>query len=132
MTTPAFKRILLKLSGEALAANQGFGIDNERIHEIAAEIADVHKVGVQMAIVVGGGNFFRGVADQAKDMDRVSADHMGMLATVINALPLQDALEKAGVYTRVLSATEMNQVAEPFIGRRPIVNLEKDPHGLFA
>ena len=90
--TPAYKRILLKLSGEALAANQGFGVDTKRIHEIAAEIADVQKVGVQIAIVVGGGNFFRGVAQQAKDMDRVSADHMGMLATVINALALQDAL----------------------------------------
>src|SRR3982751_5615763 len=132
MTTPAFKRILLKLSGEALAANQGFGIDNERIHEIAAEIADVHKVGVQMAIVVGGGNFFRGVADQAKDMDRVSADHMGMLATVINALALQDALEKAGVYTRVMSAIEMNQVAEPFIRRRAIRHLEKERVVIFA
>ncbi len=88
MTTPApaFKRILLKLSGEALAANQGFGIDTPRIHEIAGEIAEVQKIGVQMSIVVGGGNFFRGVANQAKDMDRVSADHMGMLATVINAL----------------------------------------------
>src|ERR1035437_7750086 len=102
-TTPAFKRILLKLSGEALAANQGFGVELARIHEIAAELADVHKLGVQMAIVVGGGNFFRGVAEQAKDMDRVSADHMGMLATVINALALQDALEKQGVYTRVQS-----------------------------
>src|SRR3954453_13186938 len=132
MTTPAFKRILLKLSGEALAANQGFGIDNERIHEIAAEIADVHKVGVQMAIVVGGGNFFRGVADQAKDMDRVSADHMGMLATVINALALQDALEKQHVYTRVQTAIEMNQVAEPFIRRRAIRHLEKGRVVIFA
>jgi len=86
MQTPAFKRILLKISGEALAANQGFGVETARIHEIAAEIADVHRLDIQMAIVVGGGNFFRGVADQAKDMDRVSADHMGMLATVINAL----------------------------------------------
>ncbi len=91
MTTPAFKRVLLKLSGEALAANQGFGVDTARIHEVAAELADVQKLGVQLAIVVGGGNFFRGVADQARDMDRVSADHMGMLATVINALALQDA-----------------------------------------
>jgi len=98
MTTaaPAFKRVLLKLSGEALAANQGFGVETARIHEVAAELADVHKLGVQLAIVVGGGNFFRGVADQARNMDRVSADHMGMLATVINALALQDALEKTG------------------------------------
>src|SRR5262252_5860841 len=116
-TAPAYKRILLKLSGEALAANQGFGVETKRIHEIAGEIAEVQKLGVQTAIVVGGGNFFRGVAHQAKDMDRVSADHMGMLATVINALALQDALEKQGVYTRVQSAIEMNQVAEPFIRR---------------
>jgi uridylate kinase len=132
MTTPAFKRILLKLSGEALAANQGFGVAVEKIHEIAAEIGEVHKLGVQMAIVVGGGNFFRGVAQQAKDMDRVSADHMGMLATVINALALQDALEKQGVYTRVQSAIEMNQVAEPFIRRRAIRHLEKGRVVIFA
>jgi uridylate kinase len=125
MTTPAFKRVMLKLSGEALAANQGFGVDTDRIHEIAAELADVHKLGVQIAIVVGGGNFFRGVAEQAKDMDRVSADHMGMLATVINALALQDALEKQNVYTRVQSAIKMEQVAEPFIRRRAIRHLEK-------
>src|SRR5215475_6833463 len=123
--TPIFKRILLKLSGEALAAQQGFGVDNSRIHEIAAEIADVHSLGIQIAIVVGGGNFFRGVAEQARDMDRVSADHMGMLATVINALALQDALEKQNVFTRVQSAIEMNQVAEPFIRRRAIRHLEK-------
>ena len=130
--TPAFKRILLKLSGEALAADQGFGVATERIHGIAAELAEVQKLGVQMAIVVGGGNFFRGVAQQAKDMDRVSADHMGMLATVINALALQDALEKQGVYTRVQSAIEMNQVAEPFIRRRAIRHLEKDRIVIFA
>src|SRR5204862_6638889 len=125
MSEPIFKRVLLKLSGEALAANQGFGVDTPRIHEIAAELADVHSLGVQIAIVVGGGNFFRGVAEQAKDMDRVSADHMGMLATVINALALQDALEKQGVYIRVASAIEMNQIAEPFIRRRAIRHLEK-------
>src|ERR671924_241737 len=99
MSTPIFKRILLKLSGEALAASQGFGVDSARIHEIAAELADVHSLSVQIAIVVGGGNFFRGVAEQAREMDRVSADHMGMLATVINALALQDALEKQNVFT---------------------------------
>src|ERR1700726_1770349 len=125
MPTPVFKRILLKLSGEALAANQGFGVDPLRIHEIAAELADVHSLGINIAIVVGGGNFFRGVAQQAREMDRVSADHMGMLATVINALALQDALEKQGVHTRVQSAIEMNQVAEPFIRRRAIRHLEK-------
>jgi uridylate kinase len=131
-TTPAFKRVLLKLSGEALAANQGFGVETARIHEVAAELADVHKLGVQLAIVVGGGNFFRGVAQQARDMDRVSADHMGMLATVINALALQDALEKQGVYTRVQTAIEMNQVAEPFIRRRAIRHLEKGRIVIFA
>src|SRR3954467_10663196 len=131
-TTPAFKRILLKISGEALAANQGFGVDTTRIHEIAAELSDVQKLGIQTAIVVGGGNFFRGVAQQAKDMDRVSADHMGMLATVINALALQDALEKQGVYTRVMSAIEMNQVAEPFIRRRAMRHLEKGRVVIFA
>jgi len=132
MTTPIFKRILLKLSGEALAANQGFGVDTARIHEIAAELADVRSLGVQIAIVVGGGNFFRGVADQAREMDRVSADHMGMLATVINALALQDALEKQNVFTRVQSAIEMNQVAEPFIRRRAIRHLEKGRVVIFA
>ncbi|MBI3476899.1 MAG: UMP kinase [Acidobacteria bacterium] len=132
MPTPIFKRILLKISGEALAARQGFGVDTARIHEVAAELADVHSLGIQIAIVVGGGNFFRGVADQAKDMDRVSADHMGMLATVINALALQDALEKQNVYTRVMSAIEMNQVAEPFIRRRAMRHLEKGRVVIFA
>jgi uridylate kinase len=132
MTTPAYQRILLKISGEALAAGQGFGVDNTRVHEIAAEIGEVHRLGVQIAIVVGGGNFFRGVAEQAKTMDRVSADHMGMLATVINALALQDALEKQGVWTRVMSAIEMNQVAEPFIRRRAIRHMEKGRVVVFA
>src|SRR6266481_5719903 len=129
---PVFKRILLKLSGEALAGTKGFGVETERIHAIAAELAEVQRLGIQIAIVVGGGNFFRGVADQARHMDRVSADHMGMLATVINALALQDALEKAGVYTRVMSAIEMNQVAEPFIRRRAIRHLEKERVVIFA
>jgi uridylate kinase len=115
----------LKLSGEALAAGQGFGVDNARVHEIAGEIREVHELGVEIGIVVGGGNFFRGVAEQAREMDRVSADHMGMLATMINALALQDALEKRQVFTRVMSAIEMNQVAEPFIRRRAIRHLEK-------
>src|SRR3981189_3969214 len=132
MSAPIFKRILLKTSGEALAAPQGFGVDTTRIHEIAAELADVRSLGIQMAIVVGGGNFFRGVAEQAKDMDRVSADHMGMLATVINALALQDALEKQNVYTRVQTAIEMNQVAEPFIRRRATRPLEKRRIVIFA
>src|SRR5579862_1649131 len=131
-TTPAYKRILLKLSGEALAANQGFGVGTERIHEIAAEIAEVHRLGVEIGIVVGGGNFFRGVAEQAKDMDRVSADHMGMLATVMNSLAVQDALEKQGVQSRVMSAIEIFQVAEPFIRRRAIRHLEKGRVVIFA
>ncbi len=128
----AFKRVLLKLSGEALAAGQGFGVDATRIHQIAAELQDVHSLGVEMAIVVGGGNFFRGVAQQARDMDRVAADHMGMLATVINAIALQDALEKRDVFTRVMTAIEMNQVAEPFIRRRAIRHLEKGRIVIFA
>src|SRR5437588_8737401 len=127
-----FKRILLKLSGEALAGKQNFGVESTRIHQIAEEIKDACALDVQIAIVVGGGNFFRGVAEQAREMDRVSADHMGMLATVINALALQDALEKKGVYTRVMSAIEMNQVAEPFIRRRAIRHLEKGRLVIFA
>ena len=125
MSTPLYRRILLKLSGEALAAGQGFGVDNARVHEIAGEIREVHQLGVEVGIVVGGGNFFRGVAEQAREMDRVSADHMGMLATMMNALALQDALEKRQVFTRVMAAIEMNQVAEPFIRRRAIRHLEK-------
>ena len=132
MSTPAFQRVLLKLSGEALAGTQGFGLDSKRVQEIAEELADAQKIGAQIAIVVGGGNIFRGVAQQAKDMDRVSADHMGMLATVINALALQDALEKQGAHTRVQSAIVMNQVAEPFIRRRAIRHLEKGRIIIFA
>ena len=132
MANLKYKRILLKLSGEALAATQGFGVDPVRVHEIAEEIKDVHELGAEIAIVVGGGNFFRGVAVQARDMDRVSADHMGMLATVINALALQDALEKQKVHTRVMSALEMNQVAEPFIRRRALRHLEKNRVVIFA
>src|SRR5213080_1357149 len=128
----AFKRILLKLSGEALAGDKGFGVDTSRIHSIAAEIRDVHELGIEIALVVGGGNFFRGVAEQARNMDRVSADHMGMLATVINSLALQDALEKQSIHTRVQSAIEMNQVAEPFIRRRAIRHLEKQRVVIFA
>src|SRR5437667_9108155 len=132
MSKTVFQRILLKLSGEALAAGQGFGVESARVHEIAAELAEVHALEIQIAIVVGGGNFFRGVAEQAKEMDRVSADHMGMLATVINALALQDALEKQGIHTRVQSAIEMNQVAEPFIRRRAMRHLEKERVVIFA
>jgi uridylate kinase len=127
-----YKRIVLKLSGEALAAGKGFGVDSQRVIEITSEIAEVHTMGVEVAIVVGGGNFFRGVAEQAKNMDRVSADNMGMLATVINALALQDALEKQNVQCRVMSAIEMNQVAEPYIRRRAVRHLEKGRIVIFA
>ncbi|MGA3212288.1 MAG: UMP kinase [Terriglobales bacterium] len=122
---PVFKRVVFKLSGEALAAGQGFGVDPIRVHEIAAEVFEIHEMGVQTAIVVGGGNFFRGVAMQAKEMDRATADYMGMLGTIINALALQDALEKRGAYTRVMSSIEMKEVAEPYIRRRAIRHLEK-------
>jgi uridylate kinase len=129
---PKYNRIVLKLSGEALAGGASFGIDTERVKDLAAEIAEVNKAGVQIGLVVGGGNFFRGVAAAAHNMDRVSADHMGMLATVINALALQDALEKAGVRTRVMTAIEMHQVAEPYIRRRAIRHLEKGRIVIFA
>jgi len=120
-----FKRVLLKVSGEALAAGRGFGIDAIFIHKVAEQIAEVSRTGAQVAIVVGGGNFFRGVAEQAIDMDRVAADHMGMLSTVINAIALQDAIEKQGIPTRVMSAIAMHEVAEPYIRRRAIRHLEK-------
>jgi uridylate kinase len=128
----AYKRILLKLSGEVLAGQGSFGIDAERVKALAAEVAEVARTGVQIGVVVGGGNFFRGVAAAAQKMDRVTADHMGMLATVINALALQDALEQAGVHTRVMSAIEMHQVAEPYIRRRAIRHLEKGRVVVFA
>jgi uridylate kinase len=127
-----YKRVLLKLSGEALAAGTGFGIDAVFIHKVAAEIADVHALGCEIGIVVGGGNFFRGVAQQAIDMDRVAADHMGMLSTVINAVALQDAIEKLGLHARVMSAIAMHQVAEPYIRRRAIRHLEKGRIVIFA
>ncbi len=125
MADPVFRRILLKLSGEALLGSRGFGVDAEVVHRIAQEVHDVHQLGVQVAIVVGGGNFIRGVAASAQGLDRVVADHMGMLATVINALALQDALEKRGSPTRVVTAIEMREVAEPFIRRRVIRHIEK-------
>jgi len=127
-----YKRILLKLSGQALAGDANFGVDAERVRELAGEIAEVARAGVQLGLVVGGGNFFRGVAAAAKEMDRVTADHMGMLATVINALALQDALEQRGVQTRVMTAIEMRQVAEPYIRRRAIRHLEKGRLVIFA
>jgi uridylate kinase len=127
-----YKRVLLKISGEALAAGKGFGIDAVFIHKIAAEIAAVHALGCEIGIVVGGGNFFRGVAQQAIDMDRVAADHMGMLSTVINAIALQDAIEKLGLFCRVMSAIEMHEVAEPYIRRRAMRHLEKGRIVIFA
>ena len=120
-----FKRILIKLSGEALAGDQGFGIDPETISSISQELAEVAKMGIQLAIVIGGGNIFRGVSASSKGMDRSSADYMGMLATVMNALAIQDALEKQGINTRVMSAITMREVAEPYIRRRAIRHLEK-------
>jgi len=127
-----YHRILLKLSGEALAGGAAFGIDAERVKSLAREVADVAAAGVQMGVVVGGGNIFRGVAAAAQNMDRVTADHMGMLATVINSLALSDALEQMGVATRVMSAIEMHQVAEPYIRRRAIRHLEKGRIVIFA
>lgn len=122
---PCYKRILLKLSGEALAGQQGYGIDPDIIRAIAKEIRGVVDLGVQVAIVIGGGNIFRGIAASSAGMDRASADYMGMLATVMNSLALQDALEKAGVITRVQSAIEMQEIAEPYIRRRAVRHLEK-------
>jgi uridylate kinase len=129
---PVYGRVLLKLSGEALLGEKPFGIDRNFTDYLATEIREVHGLGVEVAIVIGGGNFFRGVSDTARGMDRVSADQMGMLATVINGLALQDALERAEVMTRVLSAIEIRQVAEPFIRRRAIRHLEKKRVVVFA
>jgi uridylate kinase len=129
---PAFKRILLKLSGEVLAGGASFGIDSEKVKSLAREVADVAAAGIEIAVVVGGGNIFRGVAAAAQKMDRVTADHMGMLATVINSLALSDALEQTGVSTRVMSAIEMRQVAEPYIRRRAMRHLEKGRIVIFA
>lgn len=129
---PKYERILLKLSGEVMAGAATFGIDAERVRQLAEEVAAVAGAGVQLGIVVGGGNIFRGVATAARAMDRVTADQMGMLATVINSLALQDALEHMGVATRVMSAIQMNQVAEPYIRRRAIHHLEKGRIVIFA
>jgi uridylate kinase len=129
---PAYRRIVLKLSGEALAGSQGYGLDPSVLVRIGAEVRDVTELGIQLAIVIGGGNIFRGVAASAGGMERATADYMGMLATIINALALQDALEKAGCQTRVLSAIEMRAVAEPYIRRRAIRHLEKGRVVIFA
>ena len=132
MAAPVYKRVLLKLSGEALMGKQGFGVDPQVAGTIAREVREVHGLGVEVAIVIGGGNIFRGLSAAAQGMERVSGDLMGMLGTVINAIALQDALEKVGVFTRVLSAIEMREVAEPFIRRRAIRHLEKRRVVIFA
>ena len=129
---PVFQRVLLKLSGEALVGDLEYGISPEVVRKVAGEVMEVRALGVEVAIVIGGGNIYRGVAASAGGMDRASADHMGMLATVINSLALQDALEKAGTFTRVMSAIEMNQIAEPYIRRRAVRHLEKGRVVIFA
>ena len=129
---PVYRRVVLKLSGEALAGRQGYGIDPEILARIAEEIREVVDLHVQVAVVIGAGNIYRGIAASAGGMDRATGDYMGMLATVINALALQDAIEKAGVPTRVLSAIEMRAVAEPYIRRRAIRHLEKGRVVIFA
>ncbi|MBW1743604.1 MAG: UMP kinase [Deltaproteobacteria bacterium] len=132
MPAPNYKRILVKLSGEALMGDQSFGISPEMINYLAGEVRSVYDLGVQLALVIGGGNIFRGVAASSYGMDRTSADHIGMLATVINSIALQDALEKRGIQTRVQSAIEMCAVAEPYILRRAVRHLEKGRAVIFA
>jgi uridylate kinase len=131
-SSPLYKRVLLKLSGEALMGDQQFGVDPVVATQVAQDVADIHALGVETAIVIGGGNIFRGLAASARGMDRATADYMGMLATVINALALQDALEQLGLPTRVITAIEMRAVAEPFIRRRAIRHLEKRRVVIFA
>ncbi len=132
MATPIYKRVLVKLSGEALQGKQGFGIDPDTVDTIANEVREIFHLGVQTALVIGGGNIFRGSSAVGKTMGRVAADHMGMLATVINGLALQEALEKKNLHTRLMTAIEMHQVAEPFIRRRAIRHLEKSRLVVFA
>ena len=129
---PVYQRVLLKLSGEAMMGDQEYGIDPRVVQTVAREVQEVQALGVEVAIVIGGGNIYRGVAASAEGMDRTSADHMGMLATVINSLALQDAMEKIGIFTRVLSAIEMNRIAEPYIRRRAVRHLEKGRVVIFA
>ena len=131
-TAPVYKRILLKLSGESLTGDKEFGIDAKILNRFAEEVDKAYKSGVQIGIVIGGGNIFRGLSEKAKEMDRVQADNMGMLATIINSLALQDVLEKRGIHTRVMTAIEMPKVAEPFIRRRAIRHLEKSRVVIFA
>ena len=132
MKKPVYKRILLKLSGEALAGKQGTGISTATIKQIAQDVAEVHRAGVEIGLVIGGGNIFRGVAASAEGMDRASSDYMGMLATVINSLALQDALEKENVSVRVQTAIEMAEIAEPYIRRRAMRHLEKQRIVIFG
>src|SRR5688500_11052738 len=132
VTPLAYRRVLLKISGEALMGEQNYGIDTEVARQVADELKDVHKLGVEVAVVVGGGNIVRGVAKSAGNMDRSSADYIGMLATVMNAVVLQDALEKLNVHTRVMSALNIPQLAEPFIRRRAVRHIEKGRVVLFA
>jgi uridylate kinase len=132
VSTPKYRRVILKLSGEALAGNVGYGIDAEVLNTIALQVREVAELGVETAIVVGGGNIWRGISGSSKGMDRATADYMGMLATVMNALALQDALEKLSVHTRVQTSVEMSQVAEPYIRRRAIRHLEKGRVVIFA
>ena len=127
-----YKRILLKLSGESLTGEKEFGIEADVLNRFATEVDKAHKLGIEIAIVIGGGNIFRGLSEKAREMDRVQADYMGMLATVINSLALQDVLEKRGIHTRVMTAIEMNKIAEPFIRRRAIRHLEKKRVVIFA
>ncbi|MCA1816050.1 MAG: UMP kinase [Acidobacteria bacterium] len=129
---PVYRRILLKLSGEALMGAQNYGVDVEVARAVARDVKSVHALGVEVAIVVGGGNIFRGVSESAGDMDRAAADYIGMLATIMNAVVLQDAMEKAGMHTRVLSALNIPEVAEPFIRRRAVRHLEKQRVVIFA
>jgi uridylate kinase len=132
MNAPKYQRVLLKISGEVLAGDQGYGIDPKVIDAVSTEIKDIHDLGVEVAVVIGGGNIFRGLAASAGGMERSSADYMGMLATVLNALALQNALERKGVFTRVQSAIEMRQLAESYIRRRAIRHLEKKRVVIFA
>ncbi|TGE31207.1 UMP kinase [Desulfosporosinus sp. Sb-LF] len=132
MDKPRYSRVVLKISGEALAGNQGFGLEHDMLVSVAKQVAEIRDMGVEVCLVVGGGNLWRGIAGSAQGMDRATADYMGMLATVMNALALQDALEKAGSDTRVLSAIEMRQVAEPYIRRRAIRHMEKGRIVIFA
>ncbi len=132
MAPPEYKRILLKLSGEALIGDHGYGIDPAVVASISSEIGNVRKLGVEIAVVIGGGNIFRGLSASEAGMDRTTADYMGMLATVMNALAMQDALEKRGVVTRVVSAIEMKELAEPYIRRRAVRHLEKGRVVIFA